>query len=289
MRAHVPSYELKVPASLREALSLLAEPSGEWKPIAGGTDLMVLFEAGKLSQKKFVSLWKMAELRGIEVTPGHVTLGALTTYSRIQAHPILQSEFPLLCRAAQATGAVAIQNRGTLGGNIANASPAADSPPALACYDTQIELISQQGSRWVPYQGFHLGYKKTVMSPNELIGRIKIERNTESAHQYYRKIGTRKAQAISKVCFAGLVRGTAEDLQDVRISIGSVGPTTLRCSKTEQFLKGKKISAQVLAGACAELAQEIAPMNDIRSTAAFRLKVAQNLLEEFLCGIGSQS
>ena len=162
MRAYVPAYDLRVPGSLSEALALFAREPGVWQPFAGGTDLMVLLEAGKLSHKRFLSLAKLSELRGIEVTSGAVILGALTTYTEVQQHPVLHAEFPLLCTAARETGSIATQNRGTLGGNIVNASPAADSPPALLVYDAEIELISEHGVRWLPYQGFHTGYKNNA-------------------------------------------------------------------------------------------------------------------------------
>src|SRR6202049_5413297 len=168
MRAYIPGYDLRVPGSLTEALGLLAGEPGIWKPFAGGTDLMVLLEAGKLSHKRFLSLSKLADLRGIEVTTDAVILGALTTYTEIQQHRVLQTEFPLLCAAARETGSIATQNRGTLGGNIVNASPAADSPPALLAYDAEIELISARGVRWLPYHGFHTGYKKMLLASDEL-------------------------------------------------------------------------------------------------------------------------
>ncbi|MGA8306823.1 MAG: FAD binding domain-containing protein, partial [Candidatus Acidiferrales bacterium] len=159
MRASLPSYELIAPRNLDAALEMLAREPGVWRPFAGGTDLMVLLEAGKLPHQKFLSIWKFAELRGIEVTPEFLSIGALATYTEIQRNEILQREFPLLCRAASETGSVATQNRGTLGGNIANASPAADSAPALVVYDAEIELISAKGTRRVAYGDFHTGYK----------------------------------------------------------------------------------------------------------------------------------
>jgi len=203
MRAYIPGYDLRVPGSLRETLGLLAGEPGIWQPFAGGTDLMVLLEAGKLSHKRFLSLSRLADLRGIAVTSDSVILGALTTYTEIQRSSVLQSEFPLLCAAARETGGIATQNRGTLGGNIVNASPAADSPPALLVYDAEIELISVRGTHWLPYHGFHTGYKKMQLAPDELLRAIRLPRRAKPWRQYYRKVGTRKAQAISKVCFAG--------------------------------------------------------------------------------------
>src|SRR5437773_1104410 len=176
MRAYVPSYQLISPANLGEVLEVLARESGKWKPFAGGTDLMVLLEAGQLPHKNYLNIWNLQELRGIEVTDSHVTLGALTTYAEVQDHETLREEFPMLCQAASETGGLAIQKRGTLGGNIVNASPAADSPPALLAYNAELELFSVHGSRWVPYQSFHTGYKQTIMQPDELLAHIRLPR-----------------------------------------------------------------------------------------------------------------
>jgi CO/xanthine dehydrogenase FAD-binding subunit len=160
MRPYVPSYQLTTPAALDEVLALIGNEPGVWKPFAGGTDLMVLLEAGKLPHRNYVNIWPLKELRGIDVAHDYITVGALTTYTDVQTHPVLRAEFPMLCQAASETGGLAIQNRGTLGGNIVNASPAADSPPALLAYDAEIELVSSNGSRWIPYDGFHHGYKQ---------------------------------------------------------------------------------------------------------------------------------
>src|SRR5437660_6780287 len=146
MRAFVPEYELITPSGLTQALEILRDEPGAWRPIAGGTDLMVLFEAGKLPFRKLLNIRDLAELRGIEVKPDSITLGSLTTYTEVRRSAVLASEFPLLGLAASWTGAIATQNRGTIGGNIANASPAADTPPALLVYDAQVELISAGGT-----------------------------------------------------------------------------------------------------------------------------------------------
>ena len=282
MRAFVPNYELTTPSSLAEALALLNKAPGVWKPFAGGTDLMVLLEAGKLPHRNYVNIWPLKELRGIEATDSHVTLGALTTYTEVQSNSILQSEFPMLCQAASETGGLAIQNRGTLGGNIVNASPAADSPPALLAYDAEIELVSSEGSRWLPYRDFHTGYKQMRITPNELLSRIRMPRNTRGATHYYRKVGTRKAQAISKVCLAALARLDNAQIGDVRIVFGSVAPIIVRCIQTENALRGRTPDAETIKSACATLSKEISPIDDIRSTAGYRLQVAKNLLTDFL-------
>ena len=274
MRAYVPAYDLRVPRDLTETLALLVAEPGVWRPLAGGTDLMVLFEAGKLEHLRLVNIWGLRELRGITVEESAVTLGALTTYTDVLRHPIVRGEFPLLSSAAAETGGIATQNRGTLGGNIVNASPAADSPPALLAYDADVELISARGARWLPYREFHTGYKQMRMLPDELLSRIRLSRGTSRFQAHYRKVGTRKAQAISKICFAGLrVPSTGE----VRIAYGSVAPVPLRCFQTEAAIREGRDPFQALAA-------ELAPIDDMRSTAGYRLRVAQNLLREFLNG-----
>jgi len=288
MRAFVPAYELRAPPTLSATLELLGSEPGAWRAFAGGTDLMVLFEAGKLAHRKYLSIRHLPELQGIEVTPAHVTLGALTTYTEIQRHETLRQEFPNLRAAARETGGVAIQNRGTLGGNVANASPAADTPPALIVYDAQLELISAAGgSRWLAYSEFHTGYKQTLMRPDELLGRIRLPRRDESWRHYYRKVGTRKAQAISKTCLAGAVRVTDGRVREIRLAVGSVAPTVVRCLQTEAVLRGRQLNAAVIHDARESLAREIAPIDDVRSTASYRLRVSQNLLEEMLTASSS--
>ncbi len=282
MRASVPAYELIVPRSLPDALALLRDEPGAWRPFAGGTDVMVLFESGRLAHKKFFSIRHLSELRGVEETETHVSLGALMTYTEVQRHATLRREFPMLCQAARETGGVAIQNRGTLGGNIANASPAADSPPALLAYDAQLELVSAAGTRRVAYKDFHTGYKQTIMRPDELIARIILPRPGKHVRQSARKVGTRRAQAISKLCFAGLLELEDGKVSDVRLAFGSVAPIVMRCLRVEALLKGQKLDAAVIKDARAELAHEIAPIDDVRSTAVYRRNVACNVLEEFL-------
>ena len=273
---------METPRDLTETLDRMAKEPGVWKPFAGGTDLMVLLEAGKLPRKKFLNIWNLAELRGIETSADHVTLGALTTYTEVRRHEILAREFPLLCRAAAETGSVATQNRGTLGGNIDNASPAADSPPALLVYDAEIEIVSASGVRWIPYQQFHSGYKQMDLQPAELIRRVRVPRNKNAWRQYFRKVGARRAQAISKVCFAAAARMDPGRIGDVRIVLGSVAPTALRAVRTEEVLRGQRPEPAILKVAQEALAREIAPIDDIRSTLRYRRTVARNLLAEFI-------
>jgi CO/xanthine dehydrogenase FAD-binding subunit len=282
VRAYLPAYEMETPRDLVAALGRLAAEPGVWRPFAGGTDLMVLLEAGKLPHKKFLNIWNLGELRGISVSAEHVTLGALTTYAEAQRHEILTREFPLLCRAAAETGSVATQNRGTLGGNIANASPAADSPPALIVYDAEIEIVSAGGARWVPYVSFHTGYKRMNLQAGELIRAVRLPRSAAGWKQYFRKVGTRRAQAISKICFAGAARTEAGRIADVRIALGSVAPMVVRALRAEELLRGQRLGSVDLRGVQDALSVEIAPIDDMRSTARYRQTVARNLLVEFV-------
>ena len=283
MRAFLPSYDLVAPSSLGEALALLAE--GHARPFAGGTDLMVLLESGKLPEGRFVGLWKLDDLRGIDDRGESVTIGALTTYSDVLRDARLRAEWPLLCDAAAETGGVATQNRGTLGGNIANASPAADTPPALLVYDAEVEVASARGTRRVPYDRFHLGYKSMDLARDELITRIHLPRRPSRWMQYYRKVGTRRAQAISKVCVAIAAHQLPDGrIEDVRIALGSVAPAVIRARGAESVLRGRLPDALSVREAQNALARDINPIDDIRSTARYRLRTAQALLADAWLG-----
>ena len=273
---------MEAPRDLASALEQMAQQPGVWTPFAGGTDLMVLLEAGKLPPGNFLSIFRLAELCGISVTPEHVTLGAATTYTQVRNHPALLAEFPLLCSAAELTGSIATQNRGTLGGNMANASPAADSPPALLVYDAELEIVSVRATRWIEYKGFHTGYKRIDLRPDELIRSVRMPRNKLHWKQHYRKVGTRRAQAISKVCLAAAAQMDGGRITDVRVAFGSIAPTVVRAIATEQLLRGASVSQSLVRAACETVTREIAPIDDLRSTAHYRRVVAQNLLAEFL-------
>jgi CO/xanthine dehydrogenase FAD-binding subunit len=281
MRSFLPSYRLRNAATLDAALAMLAEEPGAWRPFAGGTDLMVQLAAGTLEHRQYVNVFGLKELRYIDVASNVVTLGGLTTFSDALRNQTLQTEFPLLCRAAADTGGVANQNRGTIAGNIANASPAADSPPALLVYDAELELVSVRGRRVVPYERFHTGYKQMDLAPDELIVAIRLPR-TEGWIPHYRKVGARRAQAISKVCFAARARMDGGRVADLRLAFGSVAPTVVRAIKTEALLRSSRLDPATLDKALQALDADLAPIDDVRSTAAYRRRVAANLLIEFL-------
>jgi CO/xanthine dehydrogenase FAD-binding subunit len=281
MRAFLPDYRLRTARTLDEAVRLLADQPGVWRPLAGGTDVMVQLAAGTLSHREYFSVWGIGELRRIEVDADVVTIGALTTFSDILHHETLRAEFPLLGRAAADTGGIANQNRGTIAGNIANASPAADTPPALLVYDAQLELASVRGRRTVAYGRFHTGYKQMDLAPDELITAVRLPR-LRGWHQHYRKVGARRAQAISKVCFAGAALVESGRIADIRLAFGSVAPTVVRAFGAETSLRGGVLDERALDRAGAALLAELSPIDDVRSTAAYRRRVAVNLLSEFL-------
>ena len=246
---------------------------------------MVQLAAGTLAPRQFLSIWGIGELRRIDAEADSVRLGSLATFTDIRANVVLQQEFPLVCRAAAETGGIANQNRGTIGGNIANASPAADTPPALIVYDAEIELVSVQGRRRVPYAAFHTGYKQMDLRPGELIAAVHLPRRAHPGLEHYRKVGARRAQAISKVCFAASARLDRGTLTGVRLAFGSVAPVVLRTTATERLLEGAPVSPETIAAALDSVTSEIVPIDDIRSTAAYRRRVARNLLLEFLTGV----
>jgi xanthine dehydrogenase small subunit len=253
---------------LKAALAMLADDPA-LTPIAGCTDVYVGLHFQTLPDRRFIDLWDLKELRGIKLDGDVLRIGALTTYSEMIASKIVQKRVPMLVAASREVGGAQIQNRGTLGGNVANASPAGDTLPVLAAANARIVLRSHSGTRTVPFNDFYTGYRKSVRNPGELITAIEIPRI--HGVQWWRKVGTRRAQAISKVMMAA-VRGT-----DLRVAIGSVGPTVVLAKSAAAVLS----NGGSIADARAALRTEIAPIDDVRSTAEYRAGVAANLLGEF--------
>ena len=268
MPAVVSTLALERPRSLKAALTLLAnEPT--LTPIAGCTDVYVGLHFGTMPHKRFIDLWSLNELRGISVERDVLRIGALSTYTEIIESKLVQKRVPMLVAASREVGGAQIQNRGTLGGNVANASPAGDALPVLAASGARVVLRSHTATRTVPFDTFYTAYRTSVRRPEELITAIEIPRI--DGQQWWRKVGTRRAQAISKIMMAG-VRG-----RDVRVAIGSVAPTVVLATNAAAVLsRGGSI-----ADAKAALLSEIAPIDDIRSTREYRATVAANLLESF--------
>lgn len=286
MRGNANLHDLVAPGELDAVLHLLAAEPGEWTPIAGGTELMVAFSAGRLAVPKLVSLWGIPDLRAIETTPQSIVIGASATFLEMRRHAIIAAEFPLLATAASWIGSVANQSRATLGGNLVNGSPAADSSPALLAYDAELEIISVRGRRRVPYSAFHAGYKRNVLLPDELLYAIHVPRRFERHTKYLRKVGTRRAMAIAKVALGATALMENETIIEIRLGAASLAPFPTRLWETEAVLQGQAITRATVQSAHHALLSEITPINDIRSTAEYRRRVAMNLLDEFLISLG---
>jgi CO/xanthine dehydrogenase FAD-binding subunit len=280
MRPYLPDYQVITPSDLKEALdamSSLPDPV----PLAGGTDLMVYLECGALNPCTLLNLQSVAGLRGAECM-GSVSLGALTTFRDVRVDPVLSRVAPMLAAAARAVGVLAIQSRGTWAGNIANASPAADGVPALMAYDAEVELTSRRGLRTVPLAKFYTGYKQTLRVRDELITGIHMRLPETGWREYYRKIGARAYQAVSKTLLAGRILLDGRTVRDLRLVFASVAPHTLRASRTEAVIRGRELTPPLLDEAARVLQDEISPIDDLRSTAAYRRRVSENLLRDFL-------
>ena len=282
MRGNPEAHELIAASSLPEVLAQLGSASGAWTPIAGGTELMVAHAAGRLNIPKLISVWGLPELGFIRVNDDFISIGGGVTFGQIRSHPAIEVDFPLLSRAASWIGSIANQNRATLAGNIVNGSPAADAPPALLVYDAEIELISQRGSRRLPYSHFHLGYKQSVLEPDELVLALHLPRRFAKHAQYLRKVGTRKAMAITKVALAGTAVVDDGSVAEIRLAAASVADRPVRMTAAETALLGKKLSFETRRAVRKALLNEVRPIDDIRSTAEYRRHVAANLLDEFL-------
>jgi CO/xanthine dehydrogenase FAD-binding subunit len=242
---------------------------GPLTPMAGCTDLYVNLNFGTLKEKRFLNLWSLDALRGIRLRGKNLSIGALTTYTELQRSALVRRRLPMLAAAAREVGGVQIQNRGTIGGNVVNASPAGDTLPVLAAAEAVLVLGSADGKRRVPFADFYTGYRRSVMRADELL--LAIEVPPIAGRQIFRKVGTRAAQAISKVVLAAVVGPSP------RIAVGSVAPTVVRARRTEEVLaRGGSIDEARTA-----LDSEIAPIDDLRSTAAYRRLVCGNLLERF--------
>jgi CO/xanthine dehydrogenase FAD-binding subunit len=286
MHSDVTQYDLTAPPTLDAVLAQLAAEPGKHTPIAGGTELMVQLGVGRLAQHSLLSIQHLRELRFIREDATSITLGANTTFTDIRRNAAIARELPLLAESASWTGAIANQNRGTLGGNICNASPAADNPPVLLAYEATITLISTQGTRTIPYRDFHLGYKKTLLRPDELLHSVTVPTGFTDYRHYIRKVGTRNALAISKVALAAVAQLEDDRITDIRIGAASLADRPIRCTAAEEALTNASIAPSELEAtiraARAAIASEARPIDDIRSTARYRAAVAENLLEDFL-------
>jgi len=270
------------PTSLDEAYELLAERGPEAKIIAGGTDLMVSLNARPLDASEFIDIWRLNELRGISDEGETVRIGALTTYTQLIKSPLIQLSLPTLVEASRTIGAIQIQNRGTIGGNVVNASPAGDSLPVLAAFDAEVEIGSIRGVRKVGINNFYTGYRKTVMEPDEILLAVRSRKLKPNERTFFLKIGTRRAQAISKIVMAVNVGTTGAVINSINIALGSVAPTVIRAVQTEALLTNETLGAPVIERARSMISQEVAPITDVRSTEHYRRTVTGNGLAKIL-------
>jgi CO/xanthine dehydrogenase FAD-binding subunit len=282
MRGNAEAHELIAPGSLTAVLDLIAAEPGVWTPIAGGTELMVAHAAGRLNAPKLVSLWGIPELRFISAAGNEIAIGAGATFIDLRKNALVAEELPLLAKAASWIGSIANQTRATLGGNLVNGSPAADSSPALLVYDAEIEVVSVRGSRRIPYSKFHTGYKRTAMAADELLYAVHMPRRFARHRQYLRKVGTRRAMAISKVALAATALVESGIVREIRLAAASLAAFPTRLYRTEDTLPGRRVTKETMRAARNALLAEALPIDDIRSTAEYRRRVAANLLQEFL-------
>jgi CO/xanthine dehydrogenase FAD-binding subunit len=285
MRGDAESHELVAPGTLAGVLQLIASEPGTWTPIAGGTELMVAHAAGRLPASRLVSLWGIDDLRFISCRPESIAVGAGATFTDIRSNSDIATDFPLLARAATWIGSIANQTRATIGGNLVNGSPAADSSPALLVYDAEVELISVHGARRIFYRDFHTGYKKNALEPDELLYAIHLPRRFANHRHYLRKVGTRRAMAIAKVALGATALAKDGIISELRLAAASLAAFPTRLYRTEDSLCGKRVDTGTRSAARAALLSEVLPIDDIRSTAEYRRHVAANLLDEFLAGL----
>ncbi len=272
------SATFEKPGSLDEALRFIAANTGV-TVLAGGTDLLVEQELGTREMTTVVDIFDLPELRGIRKHGKRIWIGATTTWTDVARSELLLEEAPSLAECARTVGALQIQNRGTVGGNLANASPAGDSLPVLLSLDAMVEAASaQRGPRFIPLDRFFLGYRRVELQPDEIITGVWLPARAPEDLTHYRKVGTRLAQAISKVVLGARLKIADGVVTEARIAYGSVAAVPVRCETTERALLGRPVDPRM-----AELVvRDITPIDDIRSTSTYRKQVAVNILRAWL-------
>jgi CO/xanthine dehydrogenase FAD-binding subunit len=292
MSAMISEQQVHTPDGLDDALRFLSDHRGEgWRSLAGGTDAMMSLYRDHTGGNRWLNLSRLRpQLAGVRHDDGQLRIGALTTMAELRNSPWLDEVCPLIRQSAAAVGAAQIQNRATVGGNIVNGSPAGDTLPVWLALDAELELLSTRGCRRIRYDQFMTGYRRTVLAPDELLAAILISpRPAAESRMYFRKVAPRAAQGISKLVFAAIVDLIDGRLRNVRLAFGSLGPTTLRARTAEQRAEGEPPSLELGEQAAELLTRDLTPIDDHRSTADYRLRVAKNLVREFLAGdLGQQ-
>ncbi len=274
------------PRQLSAALEALADWRERARLLAGGTDLLVRMRQGVIEPEVIVDLSALQELRGIRRDHEAIWVGALTTYHEIERFHELATWAPVLQAACRELGAPQIRTRGTIGGNLGNASPAGDSIPPLYVLDAEVLLASVQGERWVPITGFFTGPGQTVRRPEELIQGVRFRPFEEGEQGYFFKIGQRRGMFIAKVSVAATMRLEGNQVANCRLALGAVAPTVIRVPSAEQFLAGHALTPAAMREAAQLAAEASRPITDIRSTAWYRRRLVAVLVER---GLGAMA
>ncbi|HXV65465.1 MAG TPA: xanthine dehydrogenase family protein subunit M [Vicinamibacteria bacterium] len=270
------------PGTATEAIELTARFDGA-VPLAGGTDFMVSWNAGEANGLTVIDLSRLSSWRRIREAGRTLRVGSLATHWQLQSHDVVRRRFPLLAQACATIGGRQIQTRGTIGGNIANASPAGDTFPPLLVYDARVRLVSSARRRGMAIRDVFVGVKRTALERGELIESIDLPYHRSPSRALFRKVGTRKASAISKTVAAGLLWLRRDGrIRELRFALGSMAVTARRLETVESFLRGKKPTRRVVDEAVSLLERDVDPIDDLRSTARYRLEVSRNLLRSFL-------
>ncbi len=279
----ISKLEVYSPKTLPEAYRHLQELNGRAKLLAGGTDLMVQLHDRVGVAPAYLNIWGLNDLRGIADAGDHVRIGALTTYTQLIKSPIVKQYCPILIEASKTVGGAQIQNRGTIGGNIVNASPAGDTLPILAAFEAQLELGSQRGVRVFSFNEFYTGYRQTILAPDELVLAVRLPKPEPNARLFFQKAGSRQALVISKVVLAAQAGvDDKKEIQYIKISAGSVAPTVIRLRQAEALLQGQLLTNEVIERARQTAMLEVKPITDVRSTEQYRRMITGNLLMKFL-------
>ena len=266
--------------SLSDAFKAMAEPGS--LPIAGGTDLLVKMRGGLLAPKELIDISNVSELRGIRLSDTHIEIGAAVTEEEIRRHPAIVGDAPLLADVLGELGSVQIRNRGTLGGNLVNASPAADSAIPLLLYGAEVRVASQTGSRPISLSELFVGPGKTSLQPGELVVSIRLPRTGEIWFPFFHKVGKRRALTISIASVGSLLRVESGRIAEARFAAGSVAPTPLRLTHVEHLLKGAELNDRTILDAAAAAAANVSPISDVRATGEYRRLVVAELVERAL-------
>ena len=275
------SFRFFQPRSAREALALLAAHEGEAHPVAGGTDLTLRLRSGAVPRAHLVGL-AAAGLDGVDVRDGHLRIGATTTLRTLREHPELRRRLPHLAAACGQIGGPQIQEIATLGGNLGNASPAADSAPPLLVEDAVVRLSDTSGSRELPLADFFRGPGRTVRRPTELVVAILVPAaplaGGRRVRRYFRKYGPRRANVVSAVTFAARIEREGERVARAAFALGSVAPTPVRARRTEALLAGRRLAPSLLSAPelVAAIEADVAPIDDVRGSAAYKTLLAVN-------------